>query len=177
MAYKFKNETSNGLKKYLIPSLLIGLFSFKITSAFCPVCTIAVGAGIGLTKYLGIDDTITGLWIGALIVSLSGWTVNWLNKKNKKSVTVKILTYIFYIAIIIIPLFFMKSVFHPFNALWGINKLILGIVIGAIIFYIDGVWYAKMKLKNGKAHFPFERVVIPVVSLAILSFAFYLITK
>jgi len=166
------------MKKYIILLSSIFLLSFKITNAFCPVCTIAVGAGIGLTKYLGIDDTITGLWIGALIISLSMWTINWLAKKNKKSLFIKIITYIFYIALIIIPLFFMKSVFHPFNVLWGINKLILGIILGAFIFYIDAIWYANIKKNNnGKPHFPFEKVVIPVLSLILLSFAFYLITK
>ena len=32
--------------------------------AVCPVCIVAVGAGLGLSEYLGIDDTIAGVWIG-----------------------------------------------------------------------------------------------------------------
>ncbi len=51
----------------------------------CPVCTIAVGAGIGLSRWLGVDDLISGLWIGGLIVSLIGMTILWLNKKNLKN--------------------------------------------------------------------------------------------
>ncbi len=42
----------------------------------------AVAAGIGLSRWLGIDDTITGLWIGGLIISLAIWTINWIIKKN-----------------------------------------------------------------------------------------------
>jgi hypothetical protein len=168
----FKN-----LKKYLIISSATSLLLAKTTYAICPVCTVAVGAGVGLAKYLGIDDIITGLWIGALIISLSMWTINWLIKKNKKAIWISISTYLGYYIIIIIPLLFMKSVFHPFNTLWGINKLILGIIIGSIIFYIDAYWYEYMKRKNGKAHFPFEKVAIPIISLLIASFVFYLITK
>jgi hypothetical protein len=33
----------------------------------CPVCTIAVAGGVGLCRYLGIDDLISGSWIGALL--------------------------------------------------------------------------------------------------------------
>lgn len=164
-------------KKYLIFLLAPILFFAKTASAICPVCTVAVGAGVGLAKYLGIDDAITGLWIGALIVSLSMWTINWLTKKFKKTKLLSIITYIGYYIIIVVPLFFMKSVFHPFNNLWGINKLILGIIIGSIIFYIDAKLYEYMKKKNGKAHFAFEKVVIPISSLLILSFVFYFITK
>jgi hypothetical protein len=164
-------------KKYLIVFLGISLFFVKTTYAICPICTVAVGAGVGLAKYLGIDDTITGLWIGALIISLSMWTINWFIKKNRNKKWVPIATYIGYYIIIIVPLFFMKSVFHPFNTLWGINKLILGIIIGSMIFYIDAYWYESMKRKNGKAHFTFEKVVIPIASLLIASLAFYLITK
>ena len=53
--------------------LIFLIFSLVIAAdvlAICPLCTFAVGAGIGLTQYLGIDDVITGLWIGGFIVSL-----------------------------------------------------------------------------------------------------------
>ena len=40
--------------------------------ALCPVCAIAVGAGIGVSRWLGVDDTITGVWVGGLIVSFGG---------------------------------------------------------------------------------------------------------
>ena len=45
--------------------LALGLFFAIPAKAICPVCTVAVGAGIGLSRWLGIDDSITGLWIGA----------------------------------------------------------------------------------------------------------------
>ena len=30
----------------------------------CPVCTIAVGAGLEGARLIGIDDIITGIWAG-----------------------------------------------------------------------------------------------------------------
>ena len=52
--------------------------------AVCPVCTVAVIGGLGLSRWLGIDDAITGIWIGGLIISLSLWFTDWLYKKYKK---------------------------------------------------------------------------------------------
>jgi len=158
-------------------SILCVLLKIKIAEAVCPVCTVAVGAGVGLAQYLGIDDTITGLWIGALTVSLSMWTINWFIKKNKTAKWIPISTYVGYYIIVVLPLFFMKSIFHPFNTIWGINKLLLGIVLGSIVFYSCSRIYEYMKNKNGKAHFPFEKVVIPVLVLSLMSFIFYLIIK
>lgn len=48
----------------------------------CPVCTIGVVVGVGLSKYLGVDDLISGVWIGALLIYLTLWTSLWLNKKS-----------------------------------------------------------------------------------------------
>ncbi|PIU03715.1 hypothetical protein COT44_01735 [Candidatus Shapirobacteria bacterium CG08_land_8_20_14_0_20_39_18] len=112
------------MKKTLIIIFSLYLLSLTNAFAFCPVCTVAVGAGVGLSRWLGINDTITGLWIGGLTVSISAWTLNWLATKNKT---------------------------FP---------------------------YQKIKEKNdGHSHFPFEKVVLPVAPLIVLSFIFGFITK
>ncbi len=156
-------------------------FIFLWTSsaqAVCPVCTIAVGAGVGFSRYLGIDDTISGLWIGGLTVSMIIWTINWLDKKNIHFKGRKILTTVGYYALIVVPLYFMKNIWHPLNTLWGINKLLLGIILGGIFFFGGVKYYDYLKEKNGgKAYFPFQKVVMPVSSLLILSLIFYFLTK
>lgn len=160
---------------------LILLISSLLTSqaqAICPVCTIAVGAGIGLAQWLGIDDAITGIWIGGLTISLIGWTINWLNKKNIRFYGRKILIVIIYYAIIVIPLFYKGLVGHPLNKLWGTDKLILGIILGSIAFFSAAIWYEILKKKNNDhAYFPFQKVVMPVGFLIILSLIFYFIVK
>lgn len=173
-------------KVFLI--FIITLLSVKKVLAVCPVCTVAVGAGVGLAQYLGIDDTISGIWIGALTVSMALWTISWYCKKypaspkglaeaNFKTRWIVPVSFVSYYALVVLPLFFMKSIFHPFNNLLGINKLILGIIVGSIIFLLSTRLYDYMKIKNGKAHFPFEKVVIPIFSLSLASFIFYLITR
>ena len=44
--------------------------------------------------------------------------------------------------------FFLKNIWHPFNILWGVNKLVLGIVMGSIVFSIGGSFYEYLKKKN-----------------------------
>jgi len=161
--------------------VITAVFSFLLAGsaqAVCPVCTIAVGAGVGFSRYLGIDDTITGLWIGGLTVSMIIWTINWFDKKNIHFKGRKIITMIGYYALIVVPLYFMKNIWHPLNTLWGINKLLLGIILGGI-FFLGGVkYYDYLKEKNGgKAYFPFQKVAMPVGVLLILSLIFYFLTQ
>ena len=62
---------------------LVGIFlPIAKVGAVCPVCTIAVGASLGLSRWLGVDDTISGLWIGGLIVSTTLWTYSWMKKRH-----------------------------------------------------------------------------------------------
>jgi len=146
--------------------------------AFCPVCTIAVGAGVGLSRYFGVDDTITGLWVGALVVSMIMWTINWLNTKKIKFIGRKIIITLAYYGFIVIPFFYTGIMGHPLNKIWGVDKLLVGIIIGSIFFFIFGQGYQYMKKRNNdKAYFPFQKVVMPVSPLIILTIIFYFITR
>jgi small-conductance mechanosensitive channel len=61
--------------------------------------------------------------------------------------------------------------------IWGIDKLLLGIMLGSATFFAGGIWYYHLKAKNnGHAYFPFQKVVMPVSTLIILSFIFYFLT-
>jgi hypothetical protein len=168
------------MRKLLITAFPI-LFLILLASpvlAVCPVCTIAVAAGVGLSRWLGIDDTITGLWIGGFTVSLIMWTLNWFEKKNYNFFGKRTITILGYYALIIIPLVWKDIIGHPLNKLWGIDKLLLGIILGSIIFWGGERFCCWLKKRNaGKAHFPFQKVAIPVIFLLIASLIFYFITK
>lgn len=162
---------------YFILSAL-GLFTAQQTFAVCPVCVVAVGAGVGLSRWLGVDDTIAGLWIGAITVAVSMWTINWFNKKNIKFKGRDIITILAYFAMVIIPLSWSEVTGHPFNRILGIDKLMLGILVGSIGFIVGEIWYEQIKKKNnGHAQFPFQKVVMPVAPIIVFSFIFYLITR
>ena len=92
---------------HLLPlSLLAGALALipAAASAMCPVCALAAGVGIGIAEEFGIDDLVTGLWVGALTVALIGWTVTWLNKKNVHFKGRIILTTIIWFALMVWPL-------------------------------------------------------------------------
>ena len=158
--------------------LLLPLAPAKAFLPICIVCTAAVSAGVGLSRWLGVDDTITGLWIGALVVSLSLLTINWLTKKNIKFFGRQPLIFIAYYATIIWPLYHYNLAGHPLNKLWGIDKLILGIIIGTVAFTASVIFNEYLRKNNGdKVYFPFQKVVVPVSSLLVLSLTFYFINK
>ncbi|MDD5528208.1 MAG: hypothetical protein PHO56_04550 [Patescibacteria group bacterium] len=167
-------------------SFFFFLFSFLISRAalaVCPVCTVAVVGGIELSRYLGVDDSVTGLWVGGLTVSLIFWTIDWLNKKNIRFKGRKILVTLGYYALVVLPLYFLKIIhlrlprYQTFCGC-GIDKMTVGIASGSIAFLIGVLLYEYLKKKNnGHAHFPFEKIVFPIAPLIILSFVFYYLTK
>jgi hypothetical protein len=158
------------------------LFFSTVTKQYmlgvCPLCAIAVGAGVGFSKWLGIDDTITGLWMGALMMSLVLWTINFLNKHGIKFMFRKLLIMAAYYAPLIWYLHYKEFIGHPENTLWGIDKLLLGMIIGTILFVVTMCTYQALKERNnGHAWFPFQKIVMAVTTLLIASGIFYLITK
>jgi hypothetical protein len=168
---------------YISPLLLLGLFSAKAALAVCPVCTVAVVGGIELSRYLGVDDSITGLWIGGLTVSLIFWTIDWLNRKNIRFKGRKILVILGYYALVVFPLYLLKIIhlnlprYKTFCGC-GIDKMSVGIAAGSIIFLAAVLLYEYFKKKNnGHAHFPYEKIVFPIAPLIIVSVIFYFLTK
>jgi hypothetical protein len=169
-------------KLYPFYQILLALLGISVpclcAQAICPVCTVIVGVGIGLSRWLGVDDSVTGLWIGAFTASLIAWTIVWLNKINIRFYGRKILITLFYYAIIILPLYYINIMGLPDNKLWGLDKLLLGIILGSLAFLISILWYNHLKRKNnGKSHFHGEKILIPTVVLMILSAIFYYLTK
>jgi hypothetical protein len=160
----------------------ISLFAWMIVapaaSAICPVCTIAVGAGVGLSRWLGVDDVISGLWIGGLTVSMIMWTINWLDKKNIKFKGRKILITAAYYLLIVAPLYYSDIIGHPYNKFWGVDKILLGAALGSMAFFAGSMWYLNLKKKNNdRAHFPFQKVVMSICPILLLTLIFYFVTK
>ncbi|MFA5186140.1 MAG: hypothetical protein WC551_06640 [Patescibacteria group bacterium] len=164
--------------RHLLPVSAFGLLLAFPAKAVCPVCTIAVGAGLGLSRWLGVDDTVSGTWVGALLVSISIWTKDWLAKKKIVFPGATLVFFLVYVALTFVPLWLGKIIGHPYNTLWGADKLILGSAFGCVIFYASAKLYEFLKKKNGgHAHFKLEKVVLPVSAIAVLSVIFYFITR
>ncbi len=146
--------------------------------AQCPVCTVAVAAGVGMSRYLGIDDTVSGVWMGALTIITALWMVKWLESRKIRFMFRRPLIVIATFLLTVWPLYGMKLVGNPLNMLWGVDKLLLGMTAGTVVYIVAAFLDELARiLNNQKVFVPFQRVIIPVVLLAFSSLVFYLLTK
>jgi hypothetical protein len=163
--------------KKLMLALLLFLALVPLVNAFCPVCTIAVAVGVGVLREWGVDDILTGLWYGALIVSSIAWFIGWLDKKNIHFLFRKILVIVSFIALFIWPLYWFHIMGIPGNTALGIDRLLFGTIIGGIVFLFSAPADAYLrKINEGQVAFPYQKVVVPVVFMICATFiAYYLL--
>jgi hypothetical protein len=152
------------------------LLPAKAAYAMCPLCTAAAVGGLGLAERYGVDDTISGLWVGALTVSMIAWTNDFLEKRKWAFRFYKPIVFASYYALVLIPLQVKGYLFAGKGTFLGVDKLFFGIVLGSILFAIGGATYSAYKAKHGKALFPFQKVVQPLALVAIATAVFYFIT-
>jgi hypothetical protein len=102
------------------------------------------------------------------------WTIEWLNKKKVKFLFRKPLVFIFWYGLTIFPLMKIGIIGHPQNKFLGIDKLIFGIFSGTVVFLFSILFENYLRKKNqGKAYFKFQKVLIPILFLIILSLIFW----
>lgn len=168
-------QTSNKIT-YLGLILPGFLWAGRASAQVCPVCVVAIGAGLGFSRWFGIDDIVSSVWIGAMLMALILWTVVWLKKKKWNFPEDGIVIAISYMALTYIPLYYAGIVGNPKNQIWGLDKIIFGSLAGTVAFFI-GHWinlYLKKK-NDGKAMFPFQKVLLPVAALFLTSILLYLL--
>lgn len=167
----------NQILIFLLTITAVSLFVPEKSLAVCPVCTVAVAGGLGLSRYLGIDDTVTGVWIGGLILASGLWLADWIGKKGWKIPSKEFLSVLLLFIMVIPPLYWGKLIGLHGNTLWGIDKVLLGTIIGSFLFIV-GVWLDKwLRTTNSdKVYVYYQKVIIPVFLLSLASFIFYLIT-
>ena len=167
--------------KKIFTSVLLAMFTIIAVApgamAVCPVCTVAVGAGLEGMRLLGVDDVITGIWAGALTLSLFMWTAGWLKKRGVTNIWLQIvLPFVVYYGLLA-AVYALPGVTFGATTLWGMDRFLLGIIVGTVAFYLGARWYAKIKRDNGgHAKFAFQKVVVPLSFLIVVSIVFWLIT-
>ncbi|MDP3052929.1 MAG: hypothetical protein Q8N22_03200 [bacterium] len=161
-----------------IVGTMAGLLTARLTLAVCPVCTIAIAGGIGLSRWLGVDDAVSGVWVGGLIISGIILFLNWLDKKEIHFKFRRLVVAVLFYFVVVLPLYWAGIMGHPYNKFCGMDKLLLGIIGGSAAFLI-GNWFSNfLKKKNqGKALFPFQKAVLPISFLIILSAIFFYLIK
>lgn len=157
----------------LLLALLALVPSSVMANPACPVCTIAVGAGLDIARRLGVPDSIVGLWAGALLTLLGYWMLKWMDKKNWHFVGRNVIVILASVAMI--GFVYLGTVqYNPVAICGGLvmDPVLFGTICGALILIVTDKVYQWMKMKNGgHAHFPFEKILLPLVALALASWA------
>lgn len=165
----------------LLLTFLIFIFNKRAFAnpMMCTVCTVAVASGLGISRLLGVNDCIVGLWIGALLLAMGQYANIFLKKKNINNKFLNIFVY-FVPFFSLIPLYIGKNPALKFNfdLICGVNSFLLSNIIGLAIIICSSKLYYYMKEKNGgKPHFPFEKVVLPITGLLLTSILFYIFKR
>ncbi|MDP2925122.1 MAG: hypothetical protein Q8N99_01995 [Nanoarchaeota archaeon] len=180
------------MNKKILSLVFASIISLIILSqsvlAHCPLCTAAAGVGIGVARLLGVDDSIVGLFLGALIVSMGLWFNNWLKKKDVKIPFQGFLIVFASFLLTIIPLYLIGIIrnFEIVRSLpelsmlglgvFGIDKLLFGTLVGIIVIGSSFSLSDYIKKKNGKVLFPYQGISFMLMTLLILSEIFWIIT-
>jgi hypothetical protein len=155
--------------KRLILAFSLAFFLFSSPAhAVCPVCTVTVAGGLGISRWLGIDDAVTGIWIGGLIISGGLWLADWLGKKGWKASYREIISVGLFLLFILPPLFWAKM---------ASDNLLLGIFTGSVVF-LSGLRLDRwLRAANcGKVFVNYQKVIVPVFLLLLASFILYIVT-
>lgn len=139
----------------------------------CPICSVGIVVSLGLSRWLKVDDSITGVWLGALLLALSLWTLDWIFRKRTKKplIFLPFITGAYWL-FSFAPLY-VTGIINNTNCLTflGLNRLVfgslLGIVLTGLAIFIDKL---LRRQKQGKALFLYQKVIIPLGILLIASF-------
>ncbi len=140
----------------------------------CAVCTVAIGASLSLARSLGVDDCVVGVWSGAMLAIIGYWTIRFFEKRQWDFPGRDTILMVLSIAMIGF-MYVSEMTYNPMIiGVFYIDSFLLSNIIGALVFIGGMNFYQWMKTKNGgHAHFPFEKVVVPVALVLLVSLVFH----
>src|SRR3990167_3391086 len=144
------------MKKLIV--LPLGLIAFLVNApvalAHCPLCVAGAGAGLTLSRLLGIDDSITGVWLAAFLGAMSFWSESLIKRRELRP---KLRPFI-YIAIFAATIwsFYKFNLVIRMSQIFGLDKLIFGMVVGGVAFYLIDALDDYVIKRQGKVFFPYQ---------------------
>ena len=149
---------------------VLGLTLFPVkafANPACAVCTVAIGASLEIARKLGVPDSVVGLWAGALLALLGYWTILFFDKKNWRFKGRDFLL----IALSVATIGFIYAGQTPYmpkviGYVFYTDTILFSAVVGALVYVCSQKFYRFLKDRNGgHAHFPFEKVALPLAML------------
>lgn len=165
------------MKKALLLTPIFFLLFLDEVLAHCPLCTVGAAAAAGGAAWLGINQAVIGVFIGAFAVSM-GWWVSKLIKKQfipyQRAVLIilSFATTIFPLLAIInnttpIYIYLFGDYGSLFNRTYLINIFLIGSIIGGAIVTITP-WLSRTlrSLRKGKM-IPYQGVILTFTLLIV----------
>ena len=175
---KRNSRTYKILALLLIPLLSI-IMIIPSVLAHCPLCTAATIVGVGVTRSLGWDDSIVGLFVGAMIVSSALWMNNILKKRNiGGNAFLRIGSLTLATFVLTILSFYFAGIFGPANTyrIFGMEKIIFGTISGSIVSFATFFISNEIKKKNnGKILFSYQTMVLTFGALILNTLIFWMV--
>jgi len=177
---KRNSRTYKMLGLLLMPLLSI-IVIIPNVMAHCPLCTAATIIGVGVTRSMGWDDSIVGVFVGAMIVSSALWINNIFKKRNiggnafLRIGSITVATFV-----LTILSFYYAGIFGPANTyrIFGMEKIIFGSISGALISFAAFSASNKIKKRNeGSALFNYQTIVLTFGALILNALIFWMVLK
>lgn len=179
-----KKKSERTMKKALMLMLAIAVAFIGVlpaVMAHCPLCTGATIVGVGITRSLGLDDSIVGVFVGGMIISTALWVDKILKRKNigtRGDDKLKLASLIILTSILTLITFYYAGLFGRGNEfrILGIESILVGGFSGGIVSL--GAFYYSNYLKNkngGKTLFSYQTMMISLIALIVNAGLFALI--
>ena len=160
---------------------LIAIFLVETVKAHCPLCTIGAGVAAGGALWLGVNEFVVALFLGAFAMSMGLWFSRWIKKKYFSGQNILIVAIIFASTLLpILPLITSEHNVYPvylswfgeygslFNRTYLISRNILSGLFGGVLVMSSPYLSKQMtKLRNGKI-IPFQGVAITLLLLIVI---------
>lgn len=121
---------------------------------------------------LGVEDSVVGLWAGALLTLLGYWTIAFFDKKGWRFRGRDV--FLLLVSVGMIGFIYIDEVVYAPKIIWQVfylDPILFSTILGMLLFIYTEKFYQWLKQRNGgHAHFPFEKVVLPVAVLALFSY-------
>ncbi|MBS3140713.1 hypothetical protein J4405_01045 [Candidatus Woesearchaeota archaeon] len=168
--------------KFLI-FIILFIFLAVNVSAHCPLCTVGIGAAAMGASWLGVNNIVIGLFIGAFAMSIGMWFSRLIKKKFIPYQNALIIIFIFLTTVL--PLLkimsYIPSDYYAFylslsgeygsllNRTYIFNLAFISSILGGIIVFLSPGISKKIKEKRQDKTVPFQTIIITLILLLIMT--------
>lgn len=156
-------------------SALLIIAKSSPVNAHCPLCTGATVAGLAVAEKYGVDSAISGIWVGAFVISTALWFARVLKKKYDfpgQGIIVSLAAMV----LTIVPFYFAGMFGHPVKIL-GVDRLLFGMIAGSMLTFFGTEFSIWIKSRRGHVLFSFQTIIIVMALLSATSAVFWYLVR